>query len=90
MSEIVVEREFKLRQALQAMGLHDLAYWLSWHFYQSVMTMLFSFFIWVFGMMFQFKMFHKNGELKLTQFERSQSLVESYQENYSVRFRGQF
>jgi hypothetical protein len=60
-NEIVMERELKLRQALQAMGLHDIAYWLSWHFYQSIMAMLFGFFIWVFGMMFQFKMFHKNG-----------------------------
>jgi hypothetical protein len=33
MGEVVMERELKLRQALQAMGLHDTAYWLSWHLY---------------------------------------------------------
>jgi len=60
MNEVVMERELKLRQALQAMGLHDTAYWLSWHMYQSGMALLFGFFIWVFGMIFQLKMFHKN------------------------------
>jgi hypothetical protein len=61
MNEVVMERELKLRQALQAMGLHDTAYWLSWHMYQSWMALLFGFFIWVFGMIFQLKMFLKNG-----------------------------
>jgi hypothetical protein len=63
MNEVVMERELKLRQALQAMGLHDTAYWLSWHMYQSGMALLFGFFIWVFGMIFQLKMFHKNGKM---------------------------
>ena len=35
-----MERECKLRQALTAMGLHDLAYWLSWHLYQSALALL--------------------------------------------------
>lgn len=61
MGEVVMERELKLRQALQAMGLHDTAYWLSWHIYQSGMALLFGFFIWVFGMIFQLRMFHRNG-----------------------------
>jgi hypothetical protein len=61
MNEVVMERELKLRQALQAMGLHDTSYWLSWHIYQSGMALLFGFFIWVFGMIFQLKMFLKNG-----------------------------
>ena len=63
MGEVVMEKELKLRQALQAMGLHDSAYWLSWHIYQSGMALLFGFFIWVFGMIFQLRMFHQNGEL---------------------------
>ena len=50
--------EFKLRQALQAMGLHDSAYWLSWHIYQSGMALLFGFFIRVFGIIFQLRIFH--------------------------------
>jgi hypothetical protein len=62
MNEVVMERELKLRQALQAMGLHDTAYWLSWHMYQSGMALLFGFFIWVFGMIFQLRMFLKNGK----------------------------
>ncbi len=61
MGEVVMERELKLRQALQAMGLHDTAYWLSWHLYQSFMALLFGFFIWVFGMIFQLRMFRLNG-----------------------------
>ena len=63
MGEVVMEKELKLRQALQAMGLHDSAYWLSWHIYQSGMALLFGFFIWVFGMIFQLRMFHLNGGL---------------------------
>ena len=47
--------------ALQAMGLHDASYWLSWHLYQSLMALLFGFFIWVFGMIFQFRLFLRNG-----------------------------
>jgi hypothetical protein len=61
MSEIVMEKELKLHKALQAMGLHDVAYWLSWHLYQSVMALIFGFFIWVFGSIFQFRMFLRNG-----------------------------
>jgi hypothetical protein len=61
MNEVVMERELKLRQALQAMGLHDTSYWLSWHMYQSGMALLFGFFIWVFGMIFQLRIFLKNG-----------------------------
>ncbi len=62
MNEIVTERELKLRKALEAMGLHDTAYWLSWHLFQTTMTMLFGFFIWLFGLIFQFALFKKNGE----------------------------
>jgi hypothetical protein len=61
MNEIVMEKEFKLRKALQAMGLHDVSYWLSWHMYQSAMALFFGFFIWVFGSIFQFRMFLRNG-----------------------------
>ena len=31
---MVWEREQRLRQALAAMGLRDLAYWTTWHLYQ--------------------------------------------------------
>jgi hypothetical protein len=61
MNEIVTERELKLRKALEAMGLHDTSYWISWHLFQTTMTMLFGFFIWLFGLIFQFALFKKNG-----------------------------
>lgn len=62
MNEIVMEKELKLRKALQAMGLRDTSYWLSWHIYQSLMALLFGCFIWVFGMIFQFRLFLRNGD----------------------------
>jgi hypothetical protein len=61
MSEVVNEKEFKLRQALQAIGLYDVSYWLAWHIFQSSMSFIFGFFIWVFGMSFQLRIFLKNG-----------------------------
>ena len=61
MSEVVNEKELKLRQALQAIGLHDVSYWLAWHIFQSSMSFIFGFFIWVFGMIFQLRIFLKNG-----------------------------
>jgi ABC-type multidrug transport system permease subunit len=60
-SEIVMERERKLRQALATMGMHDLSYWLSWHLFLTSVAMLFGFFIYVFGCIFQFRLFLKNG-----------------------------
>ena len=61
MNEIVTERELKLRKALEAMGLHDTSYWISWHLFHTTMTLLFGFFIWLFGLIFQFALFKKNG-----------------------------
>ena len=60
-SEIVMERERKLRQAMATMGMHDLSYWLSWHLFLTSVAMLFGFFIYVFGCIFQFRIFLKNG-----------------------------
>jgi hypothetical protein len=60
-SEILMERERKLRQAMATMGLHDLAYWLSWHLFLTSVAILFGFFIYVFGCIFQFRFFLKNG-----------------------------
>jgi len=77
MNEVVAERELRLRQALAAMGLRDTAYWLSWHLYQSVMALLFGFFIWAFGCIFQFRLFLKNdfGVVLLTFWLFGQSMV---------------
>ena len=60
-SEILMERERKLRQAMATMGLHDLSYWLSWHLFLTSVALLFAFFIYVFGCIFQFRFFLKNG-----------------------------
>ena len=75
--EVVAERELKLRQALAAMGLHDLSYWLSWHIYQSAMALLNAFLTYCFGCMFQFKIFLKNdfGVVLLTFWLHGQALV---------------
>jgi hypothetical protein len=68
MGEVVTDKELKFRQALAAMGLYDLSYWLSWHIYQSVMAAIAGFFIYAFGCIFQFRLFLKNdfGVLFLT------------------------
>lgn len=68
MGEVVTDKELKFRQALAAMGLFDLSYWLSWHIYQSVMAAIAGFFIYAFGCIFQFRLFLRNdfGLLFLT------------------------
>jgi hypothetical protein len=36
-SEVVWEREQRLRQALGCMGMRELAHWVTWHVYQVIM-----------------------------------------------------
>ena len=76
-SEVVSERELKLRQTLAAMGLHDTAYWLSWHMYQSAMAFVNAFLIYCFGCIFGFNIFLKNDFLVvlLTFWLHGQALV---------------
>ncbi|KAJ1401643.1 P-loop containing nucleoside triphosphate hydrolase [Sesbania bispinosa] len=61
MSSLVTEKELKLRQAMNVMGLYDSAYWLSWLTWEAVVTLLSSLLIVLFGMMFQFRFFLKNN-----------------------------
>lgn len=61
MSALVGEKELKLRQAMNVMGLYDSAYWLSWLTWEAVVTILSSLLIVLFGMMFQFDFFLKNS-----------------------------
>ncbi|KAL2340805.1 hypothetical protein Fmac_008745 [Flemingia macrophylla] len=61
MSSLVTEKELKLRQAMNMMGLYDFAYWLSWLIWETVVTILSSLLIVLFGMMFQFRFFLKNS-----------------------------
>ena len=76
-TEVVVEKELKLRQAMSSMGMHDLAYWLSWHVYQSAMSLLSAFFIFCFGAIFQLQLFTKNdfGVLLCASLSSSPSVV---------------
>jgi len=77
MSEVVYDKENKFRQALGAMGLHDLSYWLSWHIYQSSMAFVSAFFLYLFGCLFQFNLFLKNdfGVLFLTFWLFGQAMI---------------
>ncbi|XP_031505426.1 ABC transporter A family member 2-like [Nymphaea colorata] len=60
-SSLISEKELKLRQALSIMGLYDSAYWLSWLTWETVLTLISSLFIVLFGMMFQFRFFLSNS-----------------------------
>jgi len=77
MGEVIREKELRLRQSLQAMGMLDPAYWLSWHLFESALAMLFGFFIWVFGAIFRLQLFLKNdfGVVFLTFWFFGQSMV---------------
>ncbi|EKX32324.1 hypothetical protein GUITHDRAFT_82405 [Guillardia theta CCMP2712] len=77
MNEIVLEKEQKLRQVLSSMGLTEVAYWLSWHIYQSSMAFIYSLLLTLFGLMFQFDIFKKNdfGVLFLTFWLFEQSMI---------------
>jgi len=77
MGEVVTDKELKFRQAIGAMGLHDLSYWLSWHIYQTAMAFVSAFFLYAFGCIFQFSLFLKNdfGVLFLTFWLFMQAMV---------------
>ncbi|QCE13964.1 ATP-binding cassette [Vigna unguiculata] len=60
-SSLVTEKELKLRQSMTMMGLYDFAYWSSWLIWETVVTILSSLLIVLFGMMFQFSFFLKNS-----------------------------
>lgn len=61
MSNLVTERELKLRQAMSIMGLLDSAYWLSWLLWEIALVLISSTLIILFGMMFQFYLFLHNN-----------------------------
>lgn len=48
-------------QSMTMMGLYDFAYWSSWLIWETVVTILSSLLIVLFGMMFQFSFFLKNS-----------------------------
>ncbi|KAL8139109.1 hypothetical protein V2J09_005110 [Rumex salicifolius] len=61
MNSLVSEKELKLRQAMEMMGLYESAYWLSWLAWETIVVLLSSLFIVLFGMMFQFDFFLRNN-----------------------------
>eukprot|EP00960_Hanusia_phi_P066607 766433-Hanusia_phi.AAC.1 len=77
MNEIVLEKEQKLRQVLSSMGLTEVAYWLSWHIYQSSMAFIYSLLLSLFGLAFQFEIFKKNdfGVIFITFWLFEQSMI---------------
>lgn len=57
MSNLVLEREQKLRQVMSTMGLLDSAYWTSWLLWEVGLSIISSLLIVLFGMLFQFRFF---------------------------------
>ncbi|KAL8465010.1 hypothetical protein ACS0TY_034479 [Phlomoides rotata] len=60
-SALITEKELKLRQAMEMMGLYDTAYWLSWFTWEGILTLISSLLTVLFGMMFQFDFFLNNS-----------------------------
>ncbi|GMH31524.1 hypothetical protein Nepgr_033367 [Nepenthes gracilis] len=58
---VVTEKELKLRQAMNIIGLYDSAYWLSWLAWEGTMTTMSSVLTVLSGMMFQFAFFLHNN-----------------------------
>ncbi|CAL5327146.1 unnamed protein product [Camellia sinensis] len=60
-SNLITEKELKLRQAMTMMGLYDTAYWFSWLTWEGIITLLSALLTVLFGMMFQFDFFLNNN-----------------------------
>ncbi|KAI8016969.1 ABC transporter A family member 2 [Camellia lanceoleosa] len=60
-SNLIIEKELKLRQAMTMMGLYDTAYWFSWLTWEGIITLLSALLTVLFGMMFQFDFFLNNN-----------------------------
>eukprot|EP00270_Netrium_digitus_P003854 TRINITY_DN1466_c0_g1_i1.p1 TRINITY_DN1466_c0_g1~~TRINITY_DN1466_c0_g1_i1.p1 ORF type:complete len:971 (+),score=291.84 TRINITY_DN1466_c0_g1_i1:469-3381(+) len=65
MSNLVGERELKLRQALATMGMMDSAFWLTWLIWETFMAVISTVLLILFGMAFTFRFFLKNDFLVL-------------------------
>ncbi|XP_057526863.1 ABC transporter A family member 2-like [Amaranthus tricolor] len=61
LSSLVMEKELKLREAMNMMGLYDTAYWMSWIAWEGLLVVISSILIVLFGMMFQFDFFLHNN-----------------------------
>ncbi|BBN17980.1 ABC-2 type transport system permease protein [Marchantia polymorpha subsp. ruderalis] len=65
MSNLVGEKENKLRQAMSTMGLMNSAYWLTWLLWELLLGIISSVLLVLFGMAFQFYFFLNNDFLVL-------------------------
>lgn len=57
MSEVANDKETRIRQTLQAIGMLDSAYWISWHLFHCVTSALIALSITVVGLLFGFELF---------------------------------
>eukprot|EP00475_Leptophrys_vorax_P029658 TRINITY_DN4376_c0_g2_i5.p1 TRINITY_DN4376_c0_g2~~TRINITY_DN4376_c0_g2_i5.p1 ORF type:complete len:983 (+),score=58.52 TRINITY_DN4376_c0_g2_i5:142-3090(+) len=64
-SNLVAERELKLRQAMATMGLMDSVYWLTWFVWEVSLSFIACILLVCFGMLFQFDFFLHNSFLVL-------------------------
>jgi hypothetical protein len=60
MSEVVQEREKKLRQSMETMGMLDCAYWTSWHLFHMLIGFVGAMVLCICGHIFQFRTFTHN------------------------------
>jgi ABC-type multidrug transport system ATPase subunit len=61
LSNLVTEKELRLRQMMATMGLIDSAYWITWLLWEVVLVLISSLLLVLFGMMFQFNFFINNN-----------------------------
>lgn len=61
LSNLVTEKELRLRQMMATMGLIDSAYWITWLLWEVVLVFISSLLLVLFGMMFQFDFFLHNN-----------------------------
>ncbi|KAH9540293.1 hypothetical protein CY35_15G104500 [Sphagnum magellanicum] len=60
-SNLVLEKEMRLRQMMTTMGLMDSAYWLTWLLWEVVLVFVSSLLVVCFGLLFQFDFFLHNS-----------------------------
>eukprot|EP00897_Mesotaenium_endlicherianum_P000650 jgi/Mesen1/10586/ME000085S09913 len=76
-SNLVLERELRLRQAMATMGLTDGAFWSSWAVWEALLAAVWALLLVLFGMAFDFDFFQTNdfGVLYVTFLLFSLSLI---------------
>ena len=57
MAELALDKETKIRQTLRTVGMLDSAYWISWHLFHTITSLLTALLITVVGIIFRFELF---------------------------------